>query len=67
MHTVHILWTGGLDSTCRVIELSRMEGITIQPYYLLDPRRHSTRQEIRAISRIFEDIRQHPGGGFCVR
>lgn len=33
---VNILWTGGLDSSFRVIELSQME-VIIQPYYIIDP------------------------------
>ena len=55
---VKVLWTGGLDSTFRMIELSR-ESVTIRPYYLCD-KRNSERQELNAISLIMEDINNHP-------
>lgn len=29
MKKVNILWTGGLDSSCRIIELSRMNVVII--------------------------------------
>ena len=59
MKIINILWTGGLDSTFRVLELSREE-VTIQPYYLasVNP---STRYEINAILRITERIMARPG------
>lgn len=50
--TVNILWTGGWDSTFRVVELSRMEGITIQPVYVIDPNRKSVPYELRAMDNI---------------
>lgn len=56
---VNILWTGGLDSSYRVIELSQMEGITIQPYYIVDPVRSSLQSEMNAIKKISDIIRQH--------
>ena len=56
---VNILWTGGLDSSYRVIELSQMEGITIQPYYIVDPVRSSQKNEMNAIKKISEIIRNH--------
>lgn len=56
---VNILWTGGLDSSYRVIELSQMEGITIQPYYIVDPVRSSLKYEMNAIKKISEIIRNH--------
>ena len=54
MKTVNVLWTGGLDSTYRVLELSRTD-VTIQPYYLayVNP---STKYEIRAIRQITKVI-----------
>ena len=56
MKTVNILWTGGLDSTYRIIELSRMQ-ITIQPFYILDGTRKSVKQEQKAMEKITKDIR----------
>lgn len=50
MLTASLLWTGGLDSTYRLCELSRLE-IEIQPYYLRETRR-SMPQEIHAMEKI---------------
>lgn len=51
---INILWTGGLDSTFRVLELS-MQEVEIQPYYLssVNP---STNLEIGAITKLSELI-----------
>lgn len=51
---VHIFWTGGLDSTYRVVELSRKDCV-IQPHYVIDSRK-SIRNELRAISEITKII-----------
>lgn len=56
---VNVLWTGGYDSSFRMVELSKMN-INIQPYYLCDNRK-SEKMELNAISAITEDIRNHPG------
>ena len=48
---VHILWTGGLDSTYRVVELSRQECV-IQPHYIIINGRRTVKNELRAISDI---------------
>ena len=47
---VHILWTGGLDSTYRVVELSRLDCV-IQPHYVI-VNRGNVDNELRAISDI---------------
>lgn len=47
---INILWTGGMDSTFRVCQLS-FEEVTIQPYYILEERL-STEREINAIKKI---------------
>lgn len=51
--TVAILWTGGWDSTYRVIELSQ-KPINIQPVYILDSGRGSNQREQAAIRTITE-------------
>lgn len=56
--TVEIFWTGGYDSTYRVVELSRRD-ITIQPYYLSDNRLNE-KYELGAIKRITKLIKNHP-------
>jgi len=55
---INILWTGGLDSTYRVLELSQQD-VTIQPYYLasVNP---STQYELNAISELLDAIKKRP-------
>lgn len=55
---VSVLWTGGFDSSYRMVQLSK-HPVTVQPYYLRD-RRVSERNELNAISRISGDILEHP-------
>lgn len=55
---VNILWTGGFDSTFRMLQLSKME-VDIQPYYLGNKRK-SEKYELNAISAITRDILNHP-------
>lgn len=52
MKTVHVLWTGGWDSSYRVLDLSLVRGDNVQPHYLIDPKRESTEFERNAINRI---------------
>jgi 7-cyano-7-deazaguanine synthase len=48
---IHIFWTGGLDSTYRVVELSRKECV-IQPHYIVLTGRQTVKNELKAISEI---------------
>lgn len=57
---VKVLWTGGFDSTYRMVELSRHD-VIVQPYYLSDKIRRSKNLELRAMSEISEDIENDPG------
>ena len=52
---VNILWTGGWDSTFRMIQLAEKD-IIIQPFYLKD-NRPSEQHELNAIHTITEEIR----------
>lgn len=52
---VHVLWTGGWDSTYRIVELSRME-VSILPVYCCDPERESTPEEKKCMLRILEAL-----------
>lgn len=52
--TIHLLWTGGWDSTFRLLYLLR-EGKQVQPHYIIDPGRPSSGYELRAM----EAIRKH--------
>ena len=58
LNVVEILWTGGFDSTFRVVQLSKFE-IEIQPYYLSD-NRQSEKNELQAITDITELLKKHP-------
>lgn len=53
---IEVLWTGGSDSTFRILQLSRLP-IIIQPYYIPDGR-GIQEIEISTIQKITELIRQ---------
>lgn len=55
---INVLWTGGLDSTYRICELSRQE-VTVQPIYVTENRK-SEKKELDAIHRIVQKIKRHP-------
>lgn len=59
MKRVNILWTGGWDSTYRVLTLMS-KPVSIQPYYIKDSNRKSQEFELKAINTITADIRNHP-------
>lgn len=51
----HVLWTGGWDSTYRIVELS-FEEIEISPIYVIDPQRRSTNLELKAMDKIIHSL-----------
>lgn len=55
--TIEIFWTGGYDSTFRIVQLSRCD-IVIQPYYLSD-KRASEPYELDAIESIINILQKH--------
>ena len=55
MKTVNVLWTGGWDSTFRILQLSTKD-IIIQPYYLKDNRK-SEKNELETIHSLTEEVR----------
>jgi len=55
--TINILWTGGLDSTFRIVELSQCQ-CTIQPYYIVIGKRKSLNHELKAIYSISRILRK---------
>ncbi len=57
MEEVKCLWTGGWDSTFRLVEISKNIG-TIQPIYVLDPNRKSKEIEIATMKKILSALRQ---------
>lgn len=48
----NILWTGGWDSTFRVLDLVLLKNKEVQPYYVVDPGRKSTKLELETMSKI---------------
>ena len=52
---VKLLWTGGWDSTFRLIQLA-VKGAKVQPYYIILEDRRSTLKEIGQMSRIKKDL-----------
>jgi len=59
MPIVRIFWSGGFDSSFRVVQLSK-HNVTIQPYYICDDLRKSKQRELQAIASITEDIKNNP-------
>ena len=57
---VNVFWTGGLDSTYRICELSQKD-VDIYPYYFRFPFRHNVAEELRAISIMSDKIREREG------
>jgi len=53
---VMLLWTGGWDSTFRLLYLVFVEKRIVQPFYILDTERSSTLHELRAMHVIREEI-----------
>lgn len=54
----NILWTGGWDSTYRVLYLAMIEKKIVRPHYILDPKRKSGQRELQAISEIKQALRR---------
>lgn len=52
----NVLWTGGWDSTYRILDLTIVKGRSIQPYYVLDDGRASQSIEIKTMNRIKEMV-----------
>jgi hypothetical protein len=59
--TVQLFWTGGLDSSFRLLWLLLVEQREVVPLYLLDPGRRSLNHELLAMQRLWDKLRQgHP-------
>ena len=57
--TVELLWTGGYDSTFRIVQLSKLP-VVIKPYYLQDNRGICEEKELQAINKISESLKNTP-------
>jgi hypothetical protein len=49
---IHLLWTGGWDSTYRLLDLVLVKGRVVQSYYVIDRARRSYSFEINAMEEI---------------
>lgn len=54
---VNLLWTGGWDSTFRLLQLLLEHRVPVVPYYLEDPTRPSTAIELQTMARIGNHLR----------
>lgn len=52
MKIIDIFWTGGLDSTYRILELILIRKKKTQPHYIIDSSRPSTFYEMQAMEKI---------------
>jgi hypothetical protein len=50
--SVHLLWTGGWDSTFRLLQLLLLHKVEVVPHYLKDPTRASTSIELGTMEHI---------------
>jgi hypothetical protein len=55
--SIRILWTGGWDSTFRVLYAALVDGKRVEPHYIIDTGRPSSLHELRAISRVRDALR----------
>lgn len=56
MEIVNLLWTGGWDSTFRLLQLSEKE-VEIKIFYFIDKKRKSASIEIKRMQKILEEIK----------
>ena len=54
---VNLLWTGGWDSTFRLLQLLLLHRVAVAPHYLEDPTRASTQIELETMARIGDHLR----------
>ncbi|MEM2293044.1 MAG: hypothetical protein QXX41_07180, partial [Nitrososphaerota archaeon] len=53
---VNLFWTGGWDSTFRLLYLVFVKKKSVQPFYIVDTGRPSTLHELRAMHVIKEEV-----------
>lgn len=54
---VQLLWTGGWDSTFRLLQALLVERRPVQPIYLVNPARSSVLHELRAMEAVRDGVR----------
>ncbi|MBN1332816.1 MAG: hypothetical protein JW971_03545 [Synergistales bacterium] len=52
-----LFWTGGWDSTFRLVDLALVKAREVQPYYILDTRRNSYHNELDAMTGIRKTLK----------
>ena len=52
----NLLWTGGWDSTFRLLQATVCDGATVQPHYVVDFNRRGLRCEMQAMASIKEAV-----------
>lgn len=58
-----VLWSGGWDSSYRVMELVLVQGCDVQPHYILDDVRDSLLFEVRAMNELRREINRRASTG----
>ncbi len=59
---IHCFWTGGWDSTFRILFIIFIEKKQVLPYYIIDEKRVSTRHELNVMSKIRSKLKDdYPG------
>ena len=58
--TVKLLWTGGWDSTFRLLTLISQPECVVQPYYIISRGRRSWSIELKTMEKISEACREEP-------
>ena len=53
---VNLLWTGGWDSTFRLLQLLLLHRVPVVAYYIEDPTRPSTGIELETMARIVDRL-----------
>lgn len=53
---VNLFWSGGWDSTYRILQLLILQNKMVQPFYLIDPNRLSTGIEIQSMNLIKKEL-----------
>ncbi|SFC98434.1 hypothetical protein SAMN02910398_03706 [Butyrivibrio sp. YAB3001] len=51
-----MLFSGGYDSTFRLLQLASIDNVTIQPIYFIDKKRPGRKYEIKAMNEIIDEI-----------
>ena len=58
--TVQIFWTGGMDSTLRIVQLSQLE-VNVLPVYIMRANgRKTVVEELTAMGKIYEILKADP-------